>query len=78
MYRDANFEAFVWRINKDCSDVKTLGAKGKISSVRVGPGNEALLFNEPEYKGKVMTAAGNLMSLGDFNDKVASVKIMRK
>lgn len=78
LYRDGNFESFVWRLNHDLANVKDIGAEKKISSVRVGPGNEVLLYNEPGFKGKVMTVSGGVANLGDFNDKVASVKIMRK
>lgn len=70
VYRDAQFESFVWRLKEACPDVSKIGAKGAISSIRVGPGTEAVLYTEANFSGKVLTVSKNMASLGDFNDKV--------
>lgn len=70
LYRDSNFEAFVWRANQPIPDLAKIGAKSAISSVRVGPGTEAIFYNEPNFSGKVLTVSKNMASLGDWNDKV--------
>eukprot|EP01085_Mycamoeba_gemmipara_P000719 Mycagemm_TRINITY_DN10368_c5_g6::TRINITY_DN10368_c5_g6_i1::g.719::m.719 type:complete len:186 gc:universal TRINITY_DN10368_c5_g6_i1:117-674(+) len=76
-YRDGNFESFVWRIKESCPDVAKIGAKGAISSIKLPPGTECLLYNETNYKGKCVTISHSSPSLKDFNDKTASIKIFK-
>ena len=70
VYRDGNFESFVWRLKESHPDVSKLGARRTISSVRLGPGTEAVLYDDVNYSGKVQTISKNSPSIGDFNDKV--------
>lgn len=69
-YRDGNFESYVWRIKESCPDVSKIGAKGAISSIKLAPGTECLLYNEANYKGKCVTVSHSQPGLKDFNDKV--------
>lgn len=53
------------------------GAKGAISSLKVGPGTEVVLYKEANYKGSTTTCSRHMSGLGDFNDKTASIKIFK-
>lgn len=76
VYRDGNFESFVWRLREACPDVAKIGAKKTISSIRVGPNTECVIYDDPNFTGKAFTVSKNSPSLGDWNDKVTPMLVL--
>ncbi len=81
LYREPNFQGFVWRTNAELADMSKLNpsAKDAVSSVRVGAGIEAILYDKPNFQGKVFTASKDTPQLpNDHNNHTESVKIFKK
>jgi len=77
VYRDSNFQSFVWRLKDSVSDLNSIGAKKVISSIRVGPNTQCVLYNDPNFGGKAFPVERDAATLGDWNDKAISIKVFK-
>lgn len=77
IYRDSQFQSHVWRINDSIPNLGTLGAKKMISSVKLGPNTQCVLYDSPNYSGKALHLERDADRLGDFNDEAVSIKIFK-
>jgi len=77
IYRDAEFQSFVWRLKDSVPDLNTIGARKTISSIRVGPGTQCVLYDDKNYAGKAFPVERDASHLGDWNDKAISIKVFK-
>lgn len=77
-FKDGKFGGHVWKFHESQPDFADLGCNDKVSSVRVGPGTTVILFNDKKYGGGSLELNVDASSLGKFNDKSSSMKIIKE
>lgn len=77
MYQHANYNGIEYHV---CSDNKEVPMKDNMSSIRIGKNVAVTLYDHAGYKGRTISFADDTPSMGKFkfNDKMASVKLIKK
>lgn len=77
VYRDSFFQSFAWRLKDSVADLNSIGAKKTVSSVKVGPNTQCVLYDSTNFGGKAFPVDRDAAQLGDWNDKSVSIKVFK-
>jgi len=75
LFSNANFSGQMWRFNTDVPNFSYFGANDRVSSIRVGPGTQAYLFQHANFMGQAICVAGDYPHLAWMNDRASSMRI---
>src|SRR5687767_7394007 len=76
VFADANFRGTAQTFQYDMADLRSTGLDNRISSIRIGPGEQWEVCEDSNYRGRCIVVSGQESDLGrnNWNNRISSIR----